>query len=192
MAITPITETGPGPWGDETLHLDTEQVRAAFEALEVPAKDSAVLAQITLRLPDGVRATPAEVEITAAEGLVGDRWAEGKHGPDDQITIMRACVASLVANGQETSLAGDNLLIDLDLSAENLPTGTQITIGETLVEVTQKPHNGCAQFAQRFGKPALRLVNGNEYKHLRLRGIHVRVVNGGTIKLGDSVVVLRG
>jgi MOSC domain-containing protein YiiM len=192
MALDAELEGRPGPWGDGGYHLDAAELRSAFDAFRDPPTDSSTLGLIVLRQPEGVRATPSAVEITPEDGLLGDRWVTGDYGPDDQISIMRSDIGALVANGQEQSLFGDNLLIDLDLSFENLPTGTKIAIGETLTEVTDKPHNGCAQYAQRFGRPALRLVNGREFKQLRLRGLHVRVLTAGQISLGDRVEVIRG
>ena len=52
---------------------------------------------------------------------------------------MRADVARLIADGQDLSLFGDNLLVELDLSVENLPAGTRLRIGTALCEVTPLP-----------------------------------------------------
>jgi hypothetical protein len=43
-------------------------------------------------------------------------------------------------------LAGDQLYIDMDLSGENLPPGTQLTLGNAVIEVTSQPHTGCKKF----------------------------------------------
>ena len=51
------------------------------------------------------------------------------------------------------------LYLDLDLSHANLPTGSRIQIGESaVIEVTAKPHNGCAKFHRRFGDDLHRRV----------------------------------
>ena len=71
---------------------------------------------------------------------------------------MRHDVAALIANGQPLTLFGDNLFVDLDISTANLPSGTRLRVGEALVEVTPKPHNGCSKFEGRFGADALRFV----------------------------------
>ena len=62
-------------------------------------------------------------------------------------------------------LAGDQLYLDLDLSHDNLPAGTRLTIGDpavrgAVIEVTEPPHTGCAKFVERFGAEAMRFVNG--------------------------------
>ena len=77
-------------------------------------------------------------------------------------------------------LAGDNLL--LDLSEENLPTGTQLQIGTATFEVTDVPHTGCQKFQRRYGKDALELVNGETYKSQRLRGLFIRQLRNHTAR----------
>ena len=59
-----------------------------------------------------------------------------------------------IANGQPLFLFGDNLLVELDVSPANLPTGTRLQVGTALCEVTPKPHTGCGKFAARFGQDA--------------------------------------
>ena len=87
-------------------------------------------------------------------------------------------------------LAGDQLFVDLDLSPENLPTGTRLQIGTAVIEVTAKPHTGCAKFTRRFGLEMHRWINGRVGKQFRLRGICAKVVVPGTITTGDVVVKL--
>ncbi len=90
-------------------------------------------------------------------------------------------------------MPGDNLLIDLDLSSENLPTGSRLRLGGALLEVTPKPHNGCLKFKQRFGGDALRLTAIPRYHDLHLRGIYMKVVEAGDVAVGDPIeIVARG
>jgi MOSC domain-containing protein YiiM len=98
-------------------------------------------------------------------------------------------VARLFANGQPLSLFGDNLLVDLDLSVANLPTGSRLRVGGALLEVTPKPHDGCVKFRQRVGQAALRLTADHRLD-LRLRGIYAKVVEAGEVALGDPIEVL--
>jgi MOSC domain-containing protein YiiM len=88
------------------------------------------------------------------------------------------------------SLAGDQLLIDMDLSEESLPAGTQLAIGDAVIEITSEPHTGCAKFAARFGPDARRFVNSDAGKELKLRGINAKVVRSGSIVVGSAVVRL--
>ena len=71
---------------------------------------------------------------------------------------MRRDVAELIANGQPLSVFGDNLFVEFDISAANLPAGTRLRVGEAVVEVTPLPHDGCRKFHGRFGQDALRFV----------------------------------
>ena len=100
---------------------------------------------------------------------------------------MNARVVALVeaqANDR-WQLAGDQLFIDLDLSAANLPPGTQLTLGSAVIEVTAQPHTGCQKFVARFGLDAMRFVNAPVGRQLNLRGINAKVVRSGVIRVGD-------
>ena len=109
------------------------------------------------RREGGVRETPDRALLDVEKGVPGDAWLrKSTRKPDAQISVMRADVAELFANGQDPSLFGDNLLVALDLSRTNLPTGSRLRIGEALLEVTPEPHDGCVKFLQRFGAAALR------------------------------------
>jgi MOSC domain-containing protein YiiM len=101
---------------------------------------------------------------------------------------MNARVIELVAQIRDRwQLAGDQLYLDLDLSSDNLPPGTQLALGSALIEVTAKPHTGCAKFAARYGPEAMAFVNSPAGRQLHLRGICARVVRGGVIRTGDVV-----
>lgn len=101
---------------------------------------------------------------------------------------MNARVIALVAQEKERwQLAGDQLFIDLDLSIDNVPPGTKLSLGSAVMEVTGQPHTGCKKFLARFGKDALQFISSPVGKHLQLRGINAKVVQPGTIRLGDVV-----
>ena len=102
--------------------------------------------------------------------------------------LQKRCkrVAELVAGGTERmSLAGDQLYVDLDLSDDNLPPGTRLSIGDAIIEVTDEPHTGCRKFAQRYGKDAIVFVNSGFGRKQNFRGINARVVTAGDIRVGD-------
>ncbi len=137
-----------------------------------------------------------EGELDLAEGLVGDTWQfrgssrtpDGGPHPDMQLNVINARAAALVAADTDRRvLAGDQLHLDLDLSADNLPAGTRLALGSAVIEVTDQPHTGCQKFSARFGVDALRFVNSPEGKALRLRGLNARVVVPGTVRTGDTV-----
>ena len=138
-------------------------------------------------------------ELDVTLGLVGDNWLargsrmmpDGSSDPEAQLNIMNSRCARLVAGGDaRMHLAGDQLFVDLDLSRENLPAGTRLQIGTAVIEVTARPHTGCAKFTRRFGLDAHRWVNGKVGSQQRLRGICAKVVVPGRITAGDAIVKL--
>lgn len=72
----------------------------------------------------------------------------------------------------------------------NLPPGSRLRVGGATLEVTPKPHNGCRKFRARFGDDALRFVSLPELRPRNLRGIYMRVVDGGEVAPGDAVDVI--
>jgi MOSC domain-containing protein YiiM len=99
---------------------------------------------------------------------------------------MNARVAALVAQDPDRwALAGDQLYLDLDLSEDNLPPGARLALGAAVLEITAEPHTGCKKFSARFGLDASRFVNSPEGKRLNLRGVNAKVVQAGTIRVGD-------
>jgi MOSC domain-containing protein YiiM len=132
-----------------------------------------------------------------ALGLVGDTWstraARTKRGPhpDTQINVMNSRVIAAVARDKRRwALAGDQLFVDLDLSAANVPPGTRLAVGSAIIEVTAEPHTGCGKFINRFGVAAGKFVNSPIGRRLQLRGINAKVVRAGTLRVGDRVTKL--
>jgi len=158
--------------------------------------DRGTLELIVARPVEGERFCPERAELTPEDGLVGDRWRktswvklpDGSPDPVVQITLMNArCISLIAGERDQWAIAGDNLFVDLDLSKENLPPGTRLKVGQCIVEITRKPHNGCSKFKRRFGAAALKFVNSKEGKSFRLRGVHARVIVGGMIAVGDRL-----
>jgi MOSC domain-containing protein YiiM len=131
------------------------------------------------------------VRLTPEEGVPGDGWTRRPpRDPEAQLAVMRRDVAELIANGQALTLFGDNLFIDLDLSAANLPLGTRLRVGTAIVAVTAKPHNGCVKFKGRFGADALRFVQAPPTRDQNLRGIYWRVLEPGEVGVDAPIRVL--
>lgn len=73
------------------------------------------------------------------------------------------------------------------MDVKHLPLD-ELNLGlERILEITEVPHAGCSKFSQRFGADALRFVNLGQGKELRLRGVYARVVQPGTIAVGDHL-----
>ena len=180
----------------EVKHLTKAELEAGLEEIRQSPKDEGVLHMIVRRPRTNERAVLAKGELSLDEGLVGDNWrtrgssrtADRSSHSEMQINIMNSRVIALVAQKRERwQLAGDQLMIDLDLSAENLPPGTQLSIGSAVLEVTAQPHTGCKKFVARFGLEAMKFVNSELGKQLHLRGINAKVVRAGVIHVGDIV-----
>lgn len=176
------------------------ELEAGLDAIRQSPKEAGVLELIVRRPKSGEREVLPEGTLDLAEGLVGDNWRsrgssttrDGSANPDFQITLMNSRVIALVAQAKDRwRLAGDQLFIDLDLSAENLPPGTQLAIGSAVLEMTPPPHTGCKKFKARFGEDALRFVNSPLGRQLQLRGVNATVIGPGVIRIGDRVKKLR-
>ena len=84
-------------------------------------------------------------------------------------------------------LAGDNLIVDLDLSEENLPPGSRLQIGDAVIEVNAAPHTGCGKLQKRYGAEVRKFMNDARGTQLHLRGRYAHVVSGGVIAVGNAV-----
>lgn len=179
--------------GDSRLHLKRQALEAGIKALLAP-RDEGSVELLVARGPEGERHLATEAFLTAHGGMPGDRWAsQTKYGPDYQLATTRADYARLIANGQPLELHGDNLYLQLDLSSENLPALSLVRAGDALLQVTPVAHNGCKKWVQRFGLSPMQLNLDPAYRHLHLRGIYLRVVSDGRVRVGDRVqVVQRG
>jgi hypothetical protein len=174
------------------LHRSLGDLQNAFAALQAPPTELGKLHLIVCRRAPGIHESLECVRLTPEEGVPGDEWNRRlpKH-PDAQLTVMRQDVAELISNGQPLTICGDNLIVTLDISAANLPLGTTLRVGEAIVEVSPKPHNGCQKFARRFGQDAVRFVQDHATRHHNLRGIYWRVVSSGEARVGCPIEVLK-
>jgi hypothetical protein len=180
----------------EARHLTMAELEAGLDEIRRSPKDGGILSLIVRRPQIGEREVLAQGELDLAEGLVGDNWrmrgssrtADGSAHPEMQLNVINTRLIALVAQDESRwQLAGDQLFVDLDLSIENLPPGTQLAIGSAVIEVTPIPHTGCQKFVSRFGADAMKFVNSPVGKEMRLRGLNARVVQPGLIRVGDHV-----
>ncbi len=176
------------------------ELEANLGLISQSPRDTGTLDLIVRRPGVDQREVLTEGELDLRLGLVGDDWSAssssstpgGMPNRDRQLTLMNSRVIQLLAATKERwPLAGDQLFVDLDLSAAALPPGTRLKIGTAVIEVTAKPHTGCNKFEERFGRDALRFVNAPARKNLHLRGVNARVVQPGFIRTGDPVKVIR-
>ncbi|MCA9835711.1 MAG: hypothetical protein KC422_02305 [Trueperaceae bacterium] len=181
-------------------YLSKEALEQGLDFLRQSPKDIAKLDLIVRRPAENEREVLQEAQLDVKLGLVGDTWhlrsssrsSDGSPHPDMQLNLMNSRVIDLLTSGNRArwQLAGDQFFLDMDLSKENLPAGTQLVIGEAVIEVTAQPHTGCDKFVERFGLEAMKFVNSKVGKALCLRGINAKLVKPGVIRTGDTVTKL--
>lgn len=181
------------------MHKTLEHLEEHTDLVSAAPADGGTLEMIVIRPDVGERVVLEAAELHPDHGVVGDSWRmrgsgrtdDGSAHPDMQLNVIGSRVLDLIAGGRDRwQLAGDQLCIDLDLSDENLPAWTKLSIGEAVIQITDQPHTGCGKFSSRFGADALRWVNSPDGRALRLRGVNARVVEPGTIRVGDTVTKL--
>ena len=136
---------------------------AALDVVRASPRETGVVEALVLR-PERERRVLADVVVLdEVEGVVGDNWLargskstpDGAANPESQLMLMSTRVlAAIEPDRGRWALAGDQLLVDFDLSIANLPPGARILVGDAELEVSVKPHTGCAQFSGRFGSDA--------------------------------------
>ncbi len=177
-------------------HRSAAELEAGLEEIRRSPAGEGTVELIVRRPAEDEREVLEEGALDRDEGLVGDAWRAkaiaradgGEFGSDNQLTVMNARVVALLAGDPDRrALAGDQLYVDLDLSAENLPPGTRLALGSAVIEITALPHTGCGKFTARFGSDAARFVNSPEGRALRLRGVNAKVVEPGTVRRGDPI-----
>jgi MOSC domain-containing protein YiiM len=174
-------------------HASAEELgRGLPEVLASPA-DRGTLVTIVIRPATDQRRVVTSALLTPDGGVEGDRWVEeGEPDVRAQVSLMNARILRQIAGHEDAvPLAGDNLIVDLDLSEVNLPAGSRVAIGdEVVLELTDLPHTGCGKFQCRYGLDARGFVNNPRGKELNLRGRYASVVSAGTIRTGDPIRTL--
>jgi len=121
-----------------------------------------------------------EIQLKVRHGIVGDAHAGDWHRQisllaDESVDKMREKIPLL----KPGAFAENINTVGIEL--KNLPVGTRLRIGETVVEVTQigkECHNDCA-----IKKAAGACVMPTE-------GIFVIVIQEGTVRAGDTIEIL--
>lgn len=177
-------------------HLTNEEISDSIKHVLDAPKDNGVLELIVRRPAVNKREVIENGVLQIENGLVGDNWLtrgslrtdNGLGHPEMQLNLMNYRFGLLIAGSRErVPLAGDQLFVDLDLSEDNVPAGTRLSIGEAVIEVTTIPHLGCKKFVERFGIDAMKFANSDFGRKHHLRGINAKVIRSGSIKTGDMI-----
>jgi hypothetical protein len=177
------------------MFVTTDQLEARIDHVAAAPSDVGRVELVVARPATGERLVLESAELRPGIGLVGDNYLERgsskpEGGPADplaELNVMAARPLDAVTGDdrERWALAGDQLIVDFDLSEANCPAGTRLAVGTAIIEVTSKPHNGCAKFADRYGIDAARWINSR--RDLRLRGICAVVTEAGTVTPGDTI-----
>ncbi|MGI9525391.1 MAG: MOSC domain-containing protein [Hyphomicrobiaceae bacterium] len=178
-------------------HKTLMELRAGLPNVLASPQENGQVKAIVIRPQKGKRLDVDACDVSSEGGVHGDHWArgcwksteDGRPHPDVQVCIMNSRCIELIAGERRNWLpAGDNLFVDMDLRPTNLPPGQRVAVGDAIIEITDTPHNGCASFAERYGRDATIFVNTGDGKVNRLRGIYARVVKCGKITVGDRFI----
>jgi len=161
-------------------------------ALPTPNSDNGTVKNLVIRPEKGTRLLVDTMRLTPEGGIDGDRWGKAKHSSKRrQVSMIRSDVLELFSDGETPEISGDNIHVDFDLSHENLPTGTEISIGTVTLKVSGMKHLPCEQFTERFGKDAYTVAKSKRMLKIRARGVLLEVVVGGTISTNDKLRVIK-
>jgi hypothetical protein len=181
---------------DTRTHTATRDFDAHLDRIRDAPRGEGRLELIVRRPAVGERDVVAEARLDAVLGLEGDSWLargsrsrpDGSADPACQVTLISTRVlAAIEPDEARWPLAGDQLYVDFDLRTETLPAGSRLAIGSAVIEVSEKPHTGCAKFSSRFGIDALAWISTPVGRAHRMRGLNAAIVEPGTIRTGDPI-----
>lgn len=165
-----------------------------YAALPKSPRDAGRVVRCVVRPMKGARSARSSITLSTEGGIEGDRWSTDPHKrPGNQVSLINVHVIDSLAGDdpERACLSGDNLHVDLDLTEENLPVGTLLTIGDCVLVVSDEPHRPCKLFHERFGASAVKKVARANRVGRRGRGVLTGVLTAGTIRAGDMIHVKR-
>lgn len=124
----------------------------------------------------------AEATLVTDRGIAGDHKFEGRHGSDRQVTLiqfehLRAVAGMLHRAEVSPELVRRNLVVSgINLLALK---GKQFYVGEALLEFSG-PCEPCSRMENALGPGGYNAMRGHG-------GITTKVIEGGTIRVGDEV-----
>lgn len=176
--------------------ITATELAAALSSVLAAPRDAGVVRLLCVRPKPNGRTFPKLLTLTRAAGVVGDfemtrPWLElpdGSPDPQIQVSIMPWQVLELCWRDRDrVAHPGDNIAVDMDLSATNLPTGSLLSVGSAVLRVSQEPNDGCVKWKVRCGRAAFDWVTTPKALDLRLRGVFCSVEQDGEVRLGDVI-----
>ena len=173
---------------------------AALPDILAAPKTDAQVHSLCLRPARGERAFPAQITMTRAAGIPGERWltepwlrlADGRPDPRIQVSILPVRVMDLVWRDRDgTPHPGDPIVADLDCGLANLPVGSLLQAGTAVLRVSDEFNTACAKWKLRYGADARAFIDAPGHPVLRLRGVLCSVEQDGVVSLTDRLQVIR-
>lgn len=174
-----------------------QQLEEAIPHILAAPKDAGVIETLCIRPDFGQRHFVDRVEMTQAGGIPGERWTkhpwmrleDGSPDPRIQVCILQKRVLDLVwRDREETVYPGDTIIVDMDLSLQNLPTGTLLQAGSARLRVSDVFNTACVKWKTRYGQAALDWVVEPDHVPLRLRGILCEIIQDGVVSMKDTLI----
>ena len=175
-----------------------ELEKALPDVMAAPRSDAPV-SMLLYRRKYNDRVFSDRLTLTRAQGVVGDfemttPWLtleDGTPDPRIQVSLLPQRVLDLCWRDRETRAhPGDQIIADLNMSLENLPTGSLLRVGTAVLRVSDLWNDGCVKWKVRCGKAAYDWVRAPAHEALRLRGIFCAVEADGEVAVGDRIVRL--
>ncbi len=174
--------------------LNESQLDEALPYIMNAPKDNAPILHLCYRPDVSERCFTDELQLSCDKGVIGDRWLKevnngGKYSGDKrvQVCILPKRILELVwrEDNEQIIYTGDNMIVDMDLSHENLPIGTHIKIGTALLKVSDVYNGGCKKWIARYGETSFYWFNRDDNRTKRLRGMLCEIITDGVVKKGD-------
>jgi hypothetical protein len=174
----------------------SEELAAALPDVLAAPRDGGRVHLLCARPRPNARVFPEALTMTRAGGVAGDfemarPWLtlpDGSCDPRIQVSVMPLRVLDLCWRDRDrVAHPGDNIVVDMNLSEENLPAGTLLQAGSAVLRVSDEPNDGCVKWKVRCGKAAFTWVAAPAHLPLRLRGLFCSVEQDGVLRLGDTL-----
>ena len=176
--------------------VTSEELAAALPHVLAAPRDSGQVRMLCVRPKPNERVFPEAITFQRTEGVVGDfemsrPWltlSNGSADPRIQVSLMSWRVLDLVWRDRHRIVhPGDNIVVDMNLTEENLPTGTLLSVGTAILKISDVPNDGCAKWKVRQGRAAYDWTTAPERASLRLRGLFCQIIEDGKVSIGDVI-----
>ena len=130
-------------------------------------------------------------EVDKEDGLRGDNLELGPTcDTSGYISLLNSRVMALFDDDRKRWKNTDNqFFVDLDLSSENVPAGTRLQMGTSIIEILHPQRLSEHMVYRNFGSEAAARVSTSLGEAFSW-GVYARVVRSGRISVGDAIAKL--